>query len=89
MDTCRADLSHLSPKSLNPSPAIPVTAGIPSWLSSKTNTSGDHSPSASSSPHRSKPVLKAGYHIRDGLVWAVLPYDREEGLQVESEDVEY
>jgi hypothetical protein len=36
-----------------------------------------------------KVVLKAGYRIRDGLVWAVLPYDREEGLQVASEDVEY
>jgi hypothetical protein len=36
-----------------------------------------------------KAVLKASYQIRDGLVWAVLPYDREEGLQVESEDVEY
>ncbi len=36
-----------------------------------------------------KVVLKASYQIRDGLVWAVLPYDREEGLQVESEDVEY
>lgn len=34
-------------------------------------------------------VLKAGYHVQDGLVWAVLPYDRENGLQPEDEDVEY
>lgn len=36
-----------------------------------------------------KTVLKAGYQLRDGLVWAVLPYDREDGLRVRDEDVEY
>ena len=36
-----------------------------------------------------KTVLKAGYHLRDGLVWAVLPYDSDDGLKVNDEDVEY
>jgi len=36
-----------------------------------------------------KTVLKAGYRLKDGLVWVVLPYDRNSGLQVEDEDVEY
>jgi len=36
-----------------------------------------------------KTVLKTGYHLRDGFVWAVLPYNQDGGLQVEEEDVEY
>jgi hypothetical protein len=36
-----------------------------------------------------KTVLKAGYYQRDGFVWAVLPYNRDGGLQVEEEEVEY
>ncbi len=34
-------------------------------------------------------VLKAGYHLHDGLLWATLPYDRDEGLRVDDSDVEY
>ena len=36
-----------------------------------------------------KMVLKAGYHLKDGFVWAVLPYDRDDGIRVDDKDVEY
>ncbi|MDD1709430.1 MAG: hypothetical protein LUQ37_00810 [Methanoregulaceae archaeon] len=36
-----------------------------------------------------KMVLKAGYRLQDGLLWATLPYDRDEGLRVDDTDVEY
>jgi hypothetical protein len=36
-----------------------------------------------------KMVLKAGYRLQDDRVWAVLPYDRESGLQVGAEEAEY
>jgi hypothetical protein len=34
-------------------------------------------------------VLRAGYQVRDGLVWCRLPYSSEVGLLTESEDDEY
>lgn len=36
-----------------------------------------------------KMVLKAGYRLHNGLVWATLPYDRDDGLRVDFTDVEY
>jgi hypothetical protein len=34
-------------------------------------------------------VLRAGYQVRDGLVWCQLPYSSEVGVLTESEDDEY
>jgi len=37
-----------------------------------------------------KTVLKYGYHVRDGLLWAKIPYSQDEGLILdEDEEVEY
>jgi hypothetical protein len=34
-------------------------------------------------------VLRAGFRIRDGLAWAGIPYDSENGITVDEQDVEY
>ena len=34
-------------------------------------------------------VLRAGFRIRDGLAWAGIPYDSENGIAVDEQDVEY
>ena len=36
-----------------------------------------------------KTVLKAGYHLKDGFIWATLPYNNDDGLQAGEEDVEF
>jgi hypothetical protein len=36
-----------------------------------------------------KTVLRLGWRIKDGYVWATIPYDNKFGLQVESGDDEY
>jgi hypothetical protein len=36
-----------------------------------------------------KMVLREGYRLRDGYLWAKLPYTRDVGLAVRDEDVEY
>jgi len=37
-----------------------------------------------------KTVLKYGYEVRDGLVWAQIPYDSDDGLAVDVDnEVEY
>lgn len=36
-----------------------------------------------------KMVMKSRYHQKDGLLWAVLPYDRDDGLRVDDKDIEY
>jgi len=34
-------------------------------------------------------VLRAGFRVQDGFVWTGIPYDSENGISVEEEDVEY
>ena len=36
-----------------------------------------------------KMVMKSRYHLKDGFVWAVLPYNRDDGIRVDNDDVEY
>ncbi|NYT16880.1 MAG: hypothetical protein GKC06_02595, partial [Methanomicrobiales archaeon] len=36
-----------------------------------------------------KTVLQAGYHLKDGLIWCILPYEQDSGLMVEEGDLEF
>jgi len=36
-----------------------------------------------------KMVLREGYRLQDGYLWARLPYTRDVGLEVRAEDIEY
>jgi hypothetical protein len=36
-----------------------------------------------------KTVLRAGYHLKEGLLWCTLPYEPDSGLVVEEGDLEF
>ena len=36
-----------------------------------------------------KTVLRAGYRVKDDLLWSTLPYERDSGLVVEEGDLEF
>ncbi len=36
-----------------------------------------------------KTVIRAGYHLKDGLLWTTLPYKPDSGLVVDQGDLEF